>query len=216
MSHTHVQLKVWGDLALFSRADTPSEQVSYACMTPSAARAILEAVFWKPEFMYVIQRIHILKPIKYLSVTRNEGAKVIAAKIPPEPYYIDEDRQQRHALYLQDVAYVIEAKIVLRPHTTDHIRKYIEMFERRVRKGRCHRRPYLGTRECSADFAAPTEADRPISLDFPIGSMTLDFQFPTKEEKHLPIPHYFTAIIRNGVMEVPSRTLEEVHRLVLR
>lgn len=211
-----VRVKIWGDLALFSRADTPSEQVSYPCITPSAGRGILEAIFWKPEFTWLIRRIHILKPINFLSLTRNEGGSVIPSQFSqegPPPYYIDEDRQQRHALFLQDVAYILEADIVLREHTRDPVIKYIEMFQRRLKQGRCYHRPYLGTRECSAFFAEPTEQDAALPFDFPIGTMLLDFKHPANPKDPLPIPHYFSAMIRQGILDVPYKKLAEVNRV---
>lgn len=144
-----IRLHIWGDYACFTRPEMKVERVSYDVITPSAARGILAAVHWKPAIRWVIDRIHVLKPIRFESVRRNElGSKISASKVSGamrrksvEYLYalIEADRQQRAATVLKDVAYVIEAHAVLtaRAGEGETIAKHIEMFKRRAAKGQC-------------------------------------------------------------------------------
>jgi CRISPR-associated protein Cas5d len=139
-------VKVWGDFACFTRPEFGAERVSYEVMTPSAARGVLEAIFWKPEFSWQVKEIHVLKPIKRFSVLRNEinsWQSDRSAKDPAYHYYADDDRDQRHTLCLREVAYVIKANIKLKSHASAHPAKYRDQFRRRVAKGQCHHQPYL-------------------------------------------------------------------------
>ncbi|MGI6129376.1 MAG: type I-C CRISPR-associated protein Cas5c, partial [bacterium] len=165
---TPLVVKFWGDWACFTRPEMKVERVSYPVMTPSAARGALEAIFWKPEFRWQIRKIVVLKPIRYFSILRNEVNKKIAVSSvkswgPNDGYYADQDRSQRHALALRNVAYVVWADVVLEPHAkgTDPA-KYRDQFRRRVTKGQCHHQPYLGCREFSAFFSRPAPDDIPI------------------------------------------------------
>jgi len=167
-----ITLHVWGDYALFSRPEMKAERVSYDVMTPSAARGILEAIYWKPQIRWVVDRIHILNPISFTSVRRNE----LASKIPPAParaamktgagilgINIEDDRQQRASLVLRDVAYIIEAHFdVLDFHferngpelpARDCEAKHLDIFKRRARAGQNFQQPYFGCREFPAKFA---------------------------------------------------------------
>ncbi|WNC29223.1 type I-C CRISPR-associated protein Cas5c [Thermosynechococcus sp. PKX82] len=217
-----LSVKVWGDYACFTNPAFKVERVSYPVMTPSAARGVLEAIFWKPEFIWQVEEIHVLKPIRHFSITRNEVNSLQsdrAARQESYRYFADEDRAQRHTLALRDVAYVIKAQIVLRPHVNADIAKYCEQFRRRVRKGQCHHQPYLGTREFSAFFEEPTPADQPIAHSDDLGWMLLDvvYEQDTKVKTlsywrhdgngaHLTTgkaePKFFHARLINGVLKV--------------
>jgi len=164
-----VKLEVWGDYALFSRPEMKVERVSYDVLTPSAARGILEAIYWKPQFRWVIDRVRVLSPIRHTNVRRNEidikipkgGAVSSAMKAGKGNLGIavDEHRQQRAAVLLRDVRYGIEAHIeILDPTERDGSSlehpeaKHLDMFKRRARKGQYFHHPYLGCREFPASF----------------------------------------------------------------
>ncbi len=209
-----VRIKVFGDFALFTRPEGKVERVSYPMMTPSAARGVLEAVFWKPEFRYKIRKIAALKQPKFHSIIRNEVSKKVSINkkmmAAPQDVFTDDMRQLRHALVLKDVAYLIEADLVLYPETKDPIEKYEAIFNRRVSKGQCFHRPYLGAREFSAHFEEVDGTERPIDWTDSIGSMFFDFRYPKKGG--ITIPYFFQAEVENGVMRVPSDLYEEVYR----
>jgi CRISPR-associated protein Cas5d len=165
-------------------------------MTPSAARGILDSILWKPEFAWHVQRIVVLKPVRFTSVKRNE----INKKQGKTPIIIEENRAQRNSIILKDVAYIIEASIRdASSPVKNPTRKYVEMFNRRVRKGQCWRRPYLGTREFAAEFAPPSDVDIHISEDIPVGSMFLDMLY---DEKGVPTPKFFYDVaVKQGVLD---------------
>mgnify|MGYP001605649249 CR=1 FL=1 len=177
-------------------------------MTPSAARGILDSILWKPEFQWYVRRVLILNTIRFCTIKRNE----INSKQGRNPIVIEEKRAQRNSMVLRDVSYIIEASIYMK-HTSDKARleKYVGMngknegmFPRRVRKGQCWRRPYLGVREFSAEFMVPDGIEQPIQETIPIGSMLFDIFY---DEKGKPAPLFFNDVaIRNGVLncEVPE------------
>ncbi|MHB8338247.1 MAG: type I-C CRISPR-associated protein Cas5c [Ignavibacteriaceae bacterium] len=213
MNDNKVRMKVWGDYACFTRPDLKVERMTYPCMTPSAARGILDSILWKPEFKWYVHKIFVLNPVKFASVKRNE----INSKQGATPIYVDEVngkgkplyRAQRNSIILKDVAYIIEASIFQKEFDADNpTKKYIEMFNRRVRKGQCWRRPYFGTREFAVEFILPTEADIPIQGDIiPIGSMFLDMWY---DEKGIPHPKFFYDVaVRNGVLDC-SKEYEQI------
>lgn len=160
-----VRLHVWGRHALFTRPELKVERTSYDVMTPSAARGILEAIHWKPAIRWVIDRIHVLEPIRFQSIRRNEvGHKAPAGKIKQAmnrgdleglQLLVDEDRQQRAATVLVNPAYVIEAHFVLTPRAEpgETEGKHLDIFNRRAARGQCFHQPCLGTREFAANFA---------------------------------------------------------------
>ncbi|OSI35545.1 type I-C CRISPR-associated protein Cas5c [Neisseria dumasiana] len=220
-----VRLHIWGDYACFTRPEMKVERVSYDVMTPSAARGILAAVHWKPAIRWVIDRIHVLKPIRFESVRRNElGSKISASKVSGamrrksvEDLYalIEDDRQQRAATVLKDVAYVIEAHAVLtaRAGEGETVAKHIEMFKRRAAKGQCFQQPCMGVREFPAHFAWVDEDSMPESelpeneRDRDLGWMLHDIDFDGSN-----LPHFFRAEMKNGVVEVPPFFAEEVKK----
>ena len=222
-----VAVKVWGEHACFTRPENKVERVSYAVMTPSAARGVLEAIFWKPEFQWRVREIWVLKPIKHFSILRNEVNTVVSARSAQNwqksggGFYAEEDRAQRNALVLRDVAYVIRADIELAAHTTDPITKYREIFERRVEKGQARHQPYLGTREFSGFFAPISDEDKPLeTLSDDLGRMLFDLEFtpakngPVEFRQHgsdgpnwvkgKAIPKFFAARLERGILRVPD------------
>src|SRR5713226_8066404 len=136
LEYPALEVKVWGVLACFTRPEMKVERVSYEVITPSAARGVLEAIFWKPEFAWQVREIWVLRPIRHFSILRNEvksKAVVSTARGWAEEgggYFAEDDRAQRHTLALRDVAYLIKADIVLKPHATDDIAKYRDQFRR--------------------------------------------------------------------------------------
>lgn len=206
-----VKVKVISDYACFTRPDLKVERMTYPCMTPSAARGILDSILWKPEFQWYVRRILVLNPVKFCTVKRNE----INSKQGRSPIVIEEKRVQRNSVVLKDVAYVIEASIYQEKQTDkNRPEKYIGrkgvdadndgMFIRRVKKGQCWRRPYLGVREFSAEFMEPDGTAQPIQETIPIGSMLFDIFY---DKKGKPEPLFFHDVaIRNGVLncEVPE------------
>ena len=210
-----IRLKVTGDFACFTRPDLKVERMSYPCMTPSAARGILDAILWKPEFQWFVRKIIVLKPIKFTSIKRNE----ISKRQNPKglPIEITENRVQRNSIVLKDVAYIIEASINVdetliatskKSKNPLTVVKYRTMFERRVKKGQCWHQPYLGTREFAANFTTPDERDEPLDVTYPIGSMFYDI-FYDKKGVATPLFFYDVAIV-NGVLECPEKMAEKM------
>ena len=210
-----IKLHVWGGYACFTRPEMKVERVSYDVMTPSAARGIVEAIHWKPAIQWVIDRIHVLKPIRFDTLRRNElGHKIPPARIraamkkgSTEQLHtnIEDDRQQRATILLRDVAYLIEAHFVLtdtaQPGDTEA--KHHAMFTRRAARGQCFHRPYLGTREFAADFALVTDSIPESTLpddqqNRELGWMLHDIDFDEDRT-----PHFFRAVLNNGVIHVP-------------
>ncbi len=167
MPDAALTVRAWGEFAYFTRPEMKVERVSYPVPTPSAARGILEAIFWKPEFSWQVESIAVLKPIRYFSILRNEvndRESVRAAQswaAAGGGYRADDarSRAQRHTLALRDVNYLLTAQIVLRPHATDDPAKYRDQFRRRIREGRCFATPYFGCREFYAAFGPPDGAN---------------------------------------------------------
>ena len=217
-----IKLHVWGDYACFTRPEMKVERVSYDVLTPSAARGILEAIHWKPAIRWTIDRIHVLKPIRFENLRRNElGHKISPANVRKaiqqgEPgtlhAVIEDDRQQRATTLLRDVAYVIEAHFdfTAAAAADDTGAKHLSMFNRRASKGQCFHRPYLGTREFAADFELVT-GDIPTSVlpedqrNRDLGWMLHDMDYSSGMA-----PRFFRAVLRDGVVEVPPPDSEEV------
>jgi len=212
-----VRLHVWGDYACFTRPEMKVERVSYDVITPSAARGILEAIYWKPAITWRISKIHVLKPIRFESIQRNEvGVKASAATIASamkakstNDLYIlvDEHRQQRAATVLKDVAYVIEAHFDLtsKAGDQDNPTKHIEQFKRRALKGQCFHQPCLGTREFPAHFAllegdvTPSSTLTETDKNRELGWMLHDIDFQLGNT-----PHFFKAKLIDGIIDIPA------------
>lgn len=204
-----VEMKVWGDFACFTRPEMKVERVSYDVMTPSAARGILEAIFWKPEMYWVVREIHVLKPIRYFSILRNEvnsRATVSTAQRWIQKggnYFADEDRAQRHTLALRDVQYVIKADIVVKSGIDEDVAKYRDQFRRRITAGQCHHMPYLGTREFSGSFGDPDGTETPIELSGDLGTMVWDIDYRSDGSARGD-PLFFQARLEQGILTVPN------------
>nr|WP_273687733.1 type I-C CRISPR-associated protein Cas5c [Ketogulonicigenium vulgare] len=160
-----IRLHIWGTHGLFTRPELKVERASYDVITPSAARGILEAIHWKPAIRWIVDRIHVLEPIRFQSIRRNEvGHKAPAGKIRAAmnrgdladlQILVDQDRQQRASNVLVAHAYVIEAHFDLtaKAGPDDTVGKHLDIFNRRAAKGQCFNQPSLGTREFVAHFA---------------------------------------------------------------
>ena len=206
-------LEVAGPFACFTRPEMKVERVSYDVMTPSAARAVFESILWKPAIRWRVQRIEVLRPIRFINLRRNEVSAVVSTRNVQQAMaagsgtlglYIEDERQQRAGYFLRDVAYRIHADLVLAPGCTEPLMKYTEMFTRRARKGQCVNQPYLGCREFAADFRLVTADTLPapaIEDTRELGWMLhdLDFSNPTD-----PQPRFFNAKMERGVVQVPS------------
>jgi CRISPR-associated protein Cas5d len=162
-----VRLHCWGEWACFTRPEMKVERVSYDAITPSAARGILEAIYWKPEIRWVVDRITVLNPVRFSSIRRNEvsekisegkARRIMNAGAGDLSLQITEARQQRAALLLRDVGYVIEAHFDIQGGP-ENAAKHLDQFNRRARRGACFTRPYLGCREFAAHFALLEEED---------------------------------------------------------
>lgn len=207
-----LSVKLWGDYACFTRPDMKVERVSYPVMTPSAARGALEAIFWKPQVTWRVKEIHVLNPIRYASILRNEindrqshhGAQRWAKSGGGYDASASRNRAQRHTLALRDVAYVVRAQLVLHEGTGDHIAKYRDQFRRRVATGRCFSTPYLGCREFSASFDEPVPGEAPIGRTDDLGLMLLDIDYD-QDGSGRGMPRFFRAALKDGVLRVPDR-----------
>jgi CRISPR-associated protein Cas5d len=206
-----LRLKVWGDFACFTRPEMKAERVSYDVITPSAARGVLEAIFWKPEFYWRVQSVRILNPIKRISIRRSEVnskaservARKWAEKDPAGAYYCNQDHTQRSTLALRNVAYLIEADIELKPHSDDNPAKYRDQFRRRVARGQYFHHPYLGCREFGASFAEPDGSEQAIDLSEDLGRMLFDVDYRgAKNDQYVPI--FFDAKLDHGVLHIPQ------------
>jgi len=201
-------VRVWGDLACFTRPEMKVERVSYPVMTPSAARGVLEAIFWKPEFTWRVEEVWVLKPIQYFSVLRNEvnsrASENAAAAWAKNGggYDASADRAQRHTLALRDVDYVVRAQVELKPGVMDDPAKFRDQFRRRVRDGRCFATPYLGCREFAASFEPADGGERPIDHSEDLGLILLDLDY-AEDGSGRGAPRFFSARLERGVLRVP-------------
>lgn len=172
--NNRITLHVWGDFACFTRPEMKVERVSYPVMTPSAARGVLEAVFWEPEMYYLIDTIRVVKRGKWFSCRRNEVISVVSIdsakqwlKSPGKVSPIQAgggapDGTQRNMLALEDVEYLVTAEVRLSDladRSRCNIPKYLDQIRRRASSGKCFYRPYLGVREFAADFEFVEDAE---------------------------------------------------------
>ena len=217
-----IRLHVWGDHACFTRPEMKVERVSYDVMTPSAARGILEAIHWKPAILWVVDAIHVMRPIRFTSIRRNEvGAKIPAGSVKSAMnrgdtnglgLAVDDNRQQRASTVLVNPAYLIEAHFELtgKAGEGDTAAKHIAMFNRRAAAGQCFHRPYLGTREFAAHFAL-MEGDFP-ECTLPDDQRNRDLGWMLHDIDHANdhTSYFFRAILVDGVMAVPPLDSEDV------
>lgn len=216
-------LEVSSDFACFTRPEMKVERVSYDVMTPSSARAVFESILWKPAIRWHVSKIEVLKPIRWVSIRRNEVGAVVSVRNAQEAMNkgtgnlglnIEDERQQRAGLFLRDVAYRIHAHFELLPDAgaNNTPGKFLDMFERRAEKGQCVNQPYLGCREFACDFrlidTAQTQA-APIAETRDLGWMLHDMDYSKPTD---PQPRFFRARLENGVLQVPDWDSEEVRR----
>ena len=218
-----VRLFVAGERACFTRPEMKVERVSYDTITPSAARGILDAIHWKPAIRWSIDRIHVLKPIRFESIRRNEvGGKLSPASVAKAmkagtpaglANYVDEDRQQRAATILRDVAYVIEAhfELTAKAGPDDSVGKHLDIFNRRARKGQCFQQPCMGVREFPASFALLEENDPiPPPHESLLEPRDLGWTLHDIDFDRGMAPRFFRAQMVGGVIEVPPWHSEEM------
>jgi CRISPR-associated protein Cas5d len=216
-------LDIRGPFACFTRPEMKVERVSYDVITPSAARAVFEAIFWKPAVRWQVRRIEVLAPLRWTNLRRNEVASVLSTRNVQQAMeqgegdlalYADEDRQQRAALLLRDVAYRVHADLCVQPdrHDPEPPAKFFEMFARRARKGQCVNQPYLGCREFAARWRlveALAPEPPPIDETRDLGWMLHDLDYTDPAN---PQPRFFRAQLNGGVVEVPNFNAVEVAR----
>lgn len=199
-----IKLRIWGEYALFTRPEMKVERVSYDVITPSAARGILEAIYWKPAIRWIIDRIHVLKPIRFENIRRNEVAKKASVNNSDMCggkdvcIYADDGktRQQRASMVLRDVEYVIEAHFELTGKEVGDPGKHLAIFERRAKTGQCFHRPYFGCREFPVNFQwCDGTPDSSLTGEFDLGFMLHDIDFANDRTAH-----FFRAVIKNGVI----------------
>lgn len=211
-----VTVEVWGEYACFSRPEMKVERVSYDVMTPSSARGLLEAIYWHPGIKWVIERIYVLNPIAFTNIRRNEVKSKISASTvktlmlggtAKDYLNTSEDIQQRAAMILRDVHYVIEAHFELvhdKMAPTDNEGKFCDIMRRRLEKGQCYHQPCFGTREFPAAFRA--WAGGAIATAYPdtdknLGFMLYDMDYSDAE--HIT-PMFFRAQLQKGVLDVTN------------
>jgi len=225
-----IKLEVWGDYAAFNRPEMKVERASYDVMTPSAARGILEAIYWKPEMRWRVDAIHVLRPIRFTQIRRNEVSVKVPLKGPTGAetalnlhrgrlgVNVADVRQQRAAMVLRDVLYGIEAHVetVESSGGASPEAKHLEMFKRRAARGQYFHHPYLGVREFPADFRLVESFTPPhdeLLGDRDFGYMLNDIEFRPSEDGHVvdahqgrrltATPRFFQAVMRDGVIRVP-------------
>ena len=218
-----IKLEVWGDYALFTRPEMKVERVSYDVMTPSAARGLIEAIYWHPGMRWHIDRIHVCTPIRFTNLRRNEvKSKIIARTVNTvmergkgELYLsTSEDIQQRAALLLRDVRYVIEAHFEMTERATsgDNPGKFQDIVKRRIQRGQFYHQPCFGCREFPAQFRlceGVPSCPKELIGERDLGWMLYDMDYANPENI---TPLFFRGMLRDGVLEVPPRDSEEVRR----
>ena len=218
-----IKVEVWGEYALFTRPEMKVERVSYDVMTPSAARGLIEAIYWHPGLKWRIDRIRVCAPIRFTNLRRNEvrstaSVRAVCAAMRQGqggPYLCTaQDIQQRAALLLKDVRYVIEAHFDITEQAAagDQPGKFQDIVKRRIRKGQCYHQPCFGCREFPARFRWCQEmpsCPEELRGERDLGWMLYDMDY-TDPENITPL--FFRGILRDGVLEIPPWESEEVRR----
>lgn len=209
-----VKVKVWGDYALFSRPEMKAERCSYDVMTPSAARGILEAVYWHPGMRWVIDKIYVMKPIQFTSIRRNEIKSKVSANTALSAYNgtkkdlsicSKNEIVQRASLLLKDVEYVIEAHFEMteKANESDNPGKFKDIIMRRLKRGECFHMPCFGCREFPANFCLYEEEEIHAAYEVveekDLGFMLFDMDFTDPENIQ---PMFFRAVMRKGVLDL--------------
>ena len=218
-----IKVEVWGDYALFTRPEMKTERVSYDMMTPSAARGLLEAIYWHPGLRWVVDKIHVCAPIAFMNIRRNEVKEVIKASSVKQVMQAGQGQlqlvtsdciQQRASMVLKDVHYVIEAHFDMtdKAAPSDNPGKFQDIIKRRLTKGQFYHQPCFGCREFPANFqlcgevpACPQELQGKRDL----GYMLYDMDYSNPEDIK---PMFFRAVLLDGVLTVPAPDSEEVKR----
>ncbi len=214
------RVRIRGPMACFARAELKVERVSYDVITPSAAAGVLEAILWKPAIRWGVTRVHVLSPIRWGQLRRNEVNSKLSERADFTHYCADEDRAQRNTLYLRDVDYVVEARMHMTDQagSGDNPTKFSEMFQRRLDKGQHFQQPYLGCREFVADvssapetWAVPDELRGPRPLGLMLhgirhapGATQVDANGRRVHVCKGCEPRFFEACLRDGVLEIPE------------
>ena len=209
-----IKVEVWGDLALITRPEMKGERVSYDVITPSVARGIVEAIYWKPAITWYIDKIHVYNPIEFTNIRRNEVSSKISARAvdsvmrgKSKPLYINSktDRQLRASIVLKNVRYVIEAHFELtdKAGKTDTVEKHYNIALRKIRRGQCYHNPYFGCREFPVNFRLIEEDVPKSSLkgEKDLGYMLYDMDFTDEGDIK---PMFFRAIMRDGIIDLSN------------
>lgn len=216
-----VRLEVWGNYALFTRPEMKVERVSYDVMTPSAARGILEAIYWHPGLKWIIDSIQVCRPIKFTNIRRNEVKSTISARTVKKvmdsnkgALYMDssEEIQQRASMVLQDVRYVINAHFEMtdKASQTDNPGKFQDIITRRIKRGQVYYQPYMGCREFPAFFKShDTSIECPNELkgERDLGFMLYDLDYSDIENIK---PMFFRVLMKDGLIKIPEVDSGEV------
>ena len=209
------KVEVWGDYACFTRPEMKVERVSYDTMTPSAARGLLEAIYWHPGLRWQVEKIHVLKPIRFTNIRRNEvkskasahTARIVAGGAQADLGIVaSEDIVQRAAMVLRDVHYVIEARFDLVPEAMqdgDNEGKFCDIIKRRLERGQCYHQPCFGTREFPAHFRQWSCGEIPTAYkdEQDLGFMLYDMDYSNADSI---TPMFFRAKLRHGVLDVQN------------
>lgn len=217
-----ISVEVWGDYACFSRPEFKVERVSYDVMTPSAARGLLDAIYWHPGMKWVVDSIHVCAPVRFTNIRRNEVKDTVSARKAKSvmenggEMYIATSKsiQQRAAMVLRDVRYVIDAhfEMTALANSTDNPGKFQDIMRRRLEKGQFYHQPCFGVREFPAHFKLCEQlppCPEELAGEKDLGWMLLDLDYSDQENI---IPRFFRAVLRDGVLEVPPIYSEEVKR----
>lgn len=206
-----IKLRVWGRYACFTRPEFKVERVSYDVITPSAARGILDAIYWKPEIRWIVDKIHVLNPVFFVNIRRNEVAgklshshvrKSMCEGNVPLEMFIEKERQQRAAVILRDVDYLIEAHFDYTAPDNKNDGKHLDVFNRRASVGQCFMQPYLGCREFPAHFCLVDE-NTPNPVSNLTGYQDLGVMLHDIDFSDNMTARFFWAEMNDGVIVVP-------------
>jgi CRISPR-associated protein Cas5d len=230
MKNNFISIRFWGDFACFTRQEMKVERVSYPVITPSAARGMLEAIYWEPEMFYLIDSIRVVKRGEWTRFKRNEVQEVISlnnyeswlrAKKEFSPIIAGAGDPKvtsgtpRNTLALFNVEYIITAEVHLTEKGKNQtLDKYLSTIERHARKGKCFHRPSFGCREFIADFDWVDDADEMLKTRLEVtkndawtndcGLMLYDIFSHRSRNVGIPVeasPSFFHAKINNSIMD---------------